>query len=139
MQQMPDCGWNCEGYPPPKQILKDPPNKTIVQLLPIPGDITCPPNQLFGSDQDRRSFDFFRERTVHMVPGHHDVEFWTYFLLQFSQSERTTWHAVLALSVLHEQRLQGRNVKDKTQVEASRRFAIRSLQQSYPTVNWSFA
>ena len=65
-----------------------------------------------------------------MVPGHFDVEFWTYFLLQVSQSERTVWHAVLALSVFHEQRLQGRNVKDKTQVEASRHFAIRHYDEA---------
>jgi Fungal specific transcription factor domain len=65
-----------------------------------------------------------------MVPGYFDVEFWTYFLLQVSQSERTVWYAVLALSVFHEQRLQGRNVKDKTQVEASRRFAIRHYDEA---------
>jgi hypothetical protein len=111
-------------------MLKDLPNKTIVQLLPMPGDITYPPNQLFGSDQDRRCFDFFRTRTVHMVPGHFDVEFWTYFLLQVSQSERTVWHAVLALSILHEERLHGRNEKDKTLVEASRRFAIRHYTEA---------
>jgi len=75
MRHSPNAGWTCEGYPPPKQVLKDPPNRTIAQLFPIPEDIKCPLNQLFGSDQDRRCFDFFCERIVHIVSGHFDVEF----------------------------------------------------------------
>jgi len=54
-------------------------------------------SQLTGSSQeDKRSFDFFRSETAPMLSGYFDADFWNYFLLQFSHSNPTIWHSMLA-------------------------------------------
>jgi Fungal specific transcription factor domain len=54
-------------------------------------------------DQERRSFDFFRQRTVPQLSGAFDSdEFWQRLLLQATHHEPAIRHAAVALGALHE-------------------------------------
>lgn len=70
------------------------------QILPV---VTLSgPLSVTGSSEDQRSFDFFRSKTVHVLTGYFDNDFWKKLLLQISTSEPTVRHAILAVGALHE-------------------------------------
>jgi len=55
-----------------------------------------------GSEEECRSFEYFRSRTAHQLSGFFDSSFWDRLLLQATHCEPALRHAVLALSSLHE-------------------------------------
>lgn len=55
-----------------------------------------------GTDEERRSFEFFRSRTAYELSGFFDSGFWNRVVLQAAHFEPAVRHAVLALSSLHE-------------------------------------
>lgn len=54
------------------------------------------------SDLERRSFDFFCQRTVRILSGIFNPTFWTRLVLQATHHEPAIKHAVIALGALHE-------------------------------------
>ena len=54
------------------------------------------------TDEERRCFDFFQNRTAGQLSGFFDTNFWTEFVLRATQHEAAIKHAVLALGSLHE-------------------------------------
>lgn len=55
-----------------------------------------------GDDLERRSFQFFRTRTVPQLCGFFDDDIWQRLVLQATLQEPTIRHAVFALGSLHE-------------------------------------
>lgn len=96
----PDCqkcastGRRCDGYRTSSSSSNKPP---LAPKRPHALDL-----QLMESDLERRSFDFFRKRTVGMLSGIFDPSFWTRLVLQATHHEPAIRHAVVALGALHE-------------------------------------
>jgi hypothetical protein len=77
-------------------------------------------SDLFKTDQERRCFEFFRQRTAPQLSGTFESPFWTHLLLLATHHEPAVKHATIALGALHEcfeQRL-------SNQAEANFRFAL---------------
>lgn len=63
------------------------------------------PNSIFqtqGSNEERRCFDFFLNRTTSQLSGFWVSDFWGCFILQAAHHQPAIRHAVLALGSLHE-------------------------------------
>jgi hypothetical protein len=106
-----DSGVECSGYLSTAVLTAQPQASKTGKLPLIPRvaerlAITFPPSQLAGaSDEDKRSFEFFRSETAPTMSGYFEADFWNRFLLQFSRHNPAIWHSVLALSAFHELRL----------------------------------
>ncbi|KAL4949227.1 hypothetical protein BDW69DRAFT_198257 [Aspergillus filifer] len=92
-------GRKCDGYSPP---ITHPLSSTLGRPLsliqrPIPLLFSTP-----GTARERRSFQFFYERTVPSLAGFTGSDFWNRLVLQVSQHEKAVWHALIALGSLHE-------------------------------------
>ena len=55
-----------------------------------------------GSDEERRCFDFFLNRTASQLSGFWDSDFWDCLILRATHHQPAIRHAVLALGSLHE-------------------------------------
>jgi hypothetical protein len=110
------------------------PKKDKVLLIPRVVDkltFTSPPSQLVGaSEEDKRTFEFFRSETAPMLSGYFDVDFWNHFLLQFSHINPTIWHSVLAVGAFHEQRLLREDGNGQQLDLARRRYALQHYNQA---------
>lgn len=84
-------GRKCDGY---LAI----PSSSSKSFLALPISET----QFVGNDLERRSFDFFCQRTVVDLAGLFDPTFWTRVVLQTTHHEPAIKHAVIALGALHE-------------------------------------
>ncbi|CAK7225860.1 hypothetical protein SBRCBS47491_006032 [Sporothrix bragantina] len=62
--------------------------------------------QPWETAQEKRAFDFFRHTTAPCLAGDLDAVFWRVLVLQICHTEPAVWHAVLAVSSLHEVLLQ---------------------------------
>lgn len=58
-------------------------------------------SSLVASTEEKKYFDWFKQRTAPKLPGSYISSFWTTLLLQASHSEPAVLHAVLALSAVH--------------------------------------
>jgi hypothetical protein len=56
---------------------------------------------IVGNEEERRSFHFFRCRTVSEITGYFPSTFWTDLVLQASHFEPAIFHALIALSSVH--------------------------------------
>jgi hypothetical protein len=54
------------------------------------------------NDRETRCFQYFYERTAPALAGYSGSIFWSPFVLQVSQREKSIWHAMVALGSLHE-------------------------------------
>ncbi|KAL4928000.1 Zn(II)2Cys6 transcription factor domain-containing protein [Aspergillus undulatus] len=63
-----------------------------------------------GNEREKRSFQFFYERTVPSLAGYCGSNFWNRLVLQVSQHEKAVWHALIALGSLHENFENDRNI-----------------------------
>ncbi|PVH82471.1 hypothetical protein DL98DRAFT_456481 [Cadophora sp. DSE1049] len=83
---------------------------------------------ILGDGQERRAFEFFRNRTAVEMSGFFRSEFWDGLLLQASHSEPAILHVVIALGSLHELYREGKSVLSRdAEASSKRQFA---LQQS---------
>ncbi|KAL4937820.1 hypothetical protein BDV06DRAFT_215607 [Aspergillus oleicola] len=85
-------GRKCDGYG--SSFRPRPTNRDLIQrpiLFTIP-----------GTEREKRSFQFFYERTVPSLAGYCGSGFWNRLVLQVSQHEKAVWHALIALGSLHE-------------------------------------
>lgn len=94
----------CDGY----SILYGDPNPTYGKCsLAEPSNwaIVVVPSPMLdkqGSDEERRCFDFFLNRTASQLSGFWDSDFWGCLILQAAHHQPAIRHAVLALGSLHE-------------------------------------
>ena len=80
-----------------------------------------------GSHEERRSYHFFRMKSVTEMVGVQDAAFWHDFLLQFGHSEPAVKHALVAIASLHES-LEASNYDIPTQQnDAARKLRTYSL------------
>ena len=109
-------GRKCDGYAQKKR-------KTTYPHLPTPtvvnnslGNLTLS-GDLQGSDQELRSFQFFRSYTVPQLCGLFDSTFWNRFVLQASHHQPAIRHAAIALGSMHEElesNVPGDQIRPKT-------------------------
>jgi hypothetical protein len=76
--------------------------RSVDLKLPDPAAMIRITNALPGNMLERRSFDFFRSRTVVDIAGHFDSSLWSKLVLQAGHSEPAVQHAATALGALHE-------------------------------------
>lgn len=93
-----DSGWRCEGYDDvrlsnlKREDRTTPSSLTLHRLSNGPGI----------SPEEKRGFVFFEKLTVPNLTGFFDTRIWTELVLPLSHEDRAVTHAVLAVSVLHE-------------------------------------
>ncbi|KAL4793034.1 hypothetical protein BDV19DRAFT_380354 [Aspergillus venezuelensis] len=96
-------GRKCDGYSSPTNTRPSSTRALNLNLslihrpLPSLTLFTTPSTAL-----ERRSFQFFYERTVPSLSGYTGSDFWNRLVLQVSQREKPVWHALIALGSLHE-------------------------------------
>ena len=94
----------CDGY----SVLYGDPNSTYGKCALVePNDsamavIPSPVFEIWGTDKERRCFDFFLNRTAPQLSGFWDSDFWGCLILQATHHQSAIRHAVLALGALHE-------------------------------------
>lgn len=97
-------GHHCDGYrtsPPLQQSEHDwlsKPHDPIVAVITPERALVS----FVASEQERRSFDFYRDRTASALAHTLDSTFWTEFILQISHSEPAVRHALVAIGALNE-------------------------------------
>lgn len=72
------------------------------QKLPISKLVKGPVLTVGGDEQEKRTFHFFRERTIPGLCGFFDSDIWERLVLQATFQEPALRHAVFALGSLHE-------------------------------------
>ena len=106
-------GRKCDGYESPDQPASRSssatPNLEIAvsvvptrQKVPISRLLKGPVLTVDGDEQEKRTFHFFRERTVPGLCGFFGSEIWERLVLQTTFQEPALRHAVFALGSLHE-------------------------------------
>ncbi|KAK1816105.1 hypothetical protein LTR12_009527 [Friedmanniomyces endolithicus] len=114
-------GRKCDGY-----VRSDLPNKAV----------SSPPFALCTNPTsnalERRTFDFFRFRTLDCVSGYFVDPLWDRLVLQCCESEPVVRHAVNAFAALHEERFH----RDATIKDGS---GALQVQGSFPALQYSKA
>ncbi|KAK1076363.1 hypothetical protein LTR33_009012 [Friedmanniomyces endolithicus] len=114
-------GRKCDGY-----VRTDLPNKAV----------SSPPFALCTNPTsnalERRTFDFFRFRTLDCVSGYFVDPQWDRLVLQCCESEPVVRHAVNAFAALHEERFH----RDATIKDGS---GVLQVQGSFPALQYSKA
>ena len=101
-----------------------PGNSTIVV-------IPAPLSSVWGSDEDRRCFDFFLHRTVSSLSGFWDSDFWSCLVLRATHHQPAIRYAILALGSLHEHLVVGdRSVKNATGDGREGDFALKQYNRA---------
>ncbi|KAL8979983.1 MAG: hypothetical protein Q9177_005999, partial [Variospora cf. flavescens] len=100
-------GRKCDGYAPTPQIISKK-QSTGLECGASPSSdapiiqVSSPTFELFDDDIERRSFAFFRLRTVPEISGFFPSDFWDRLVPLASFYEPALKHAVIALASLHE-------------------------------------
>lgn len=94
----------CDGY---STIYRDPrpTHDRCAEVEPRNSAMVVTANPAFytwASDEDRRCFDFFLNRTASQLSGFWDSDFWNCLVLRATHHQPAIRHAVLALGSLHE-------------------------------------
>lgn len=93
-------GRKCDGYS--YELDKSPaPGSTgdIVVRTSVKSDLVVNP---FGTERERRSWDFFCIKSVSHLSGFYGSEFWGRLVLQAAHHDQGIRHALIALSSVHE-------------------------------------
>lgn len=109
-EKRPDCekctgtGRKCDGY---SVVYGDPKPTNGICAVAEPGNsaMVVLPRPVFntqGSEEERRCFDFFLNRTVSQLSGFWHSDFWDCLVLRATHHQPAIRHAVLALGSLHE-------------------------------------
>lgn len=84
-----------------------------------------------GSGRERRSFHYFRDRTVPDLSGYFRSEFWDCLVLQFCHAEPAIRHALIALGAVHETfKISEDHAARTGQEEWDRRFALQQYNRA---------
>jgi hypothetical protein len=91
-------GRKCDGYS------YETSRSLIRYQFPSPDSITSYniSSDIQGSEQERRSFSFFRSKTALEIAGDFPSYFWETLILQASHADPVIMHVVVALGSLHE-------------------------------------
>jgi hypothetical protein len=88
-------GRQCDGYGP---NIEAPPALSIVHLDALSRFSSI---EFLGTEKERQSFHFFRQKTAPQLSGFFGGDFWEMVLLQAALHESSIRHAILALGSLH--------------------------------------
>ncbi|KAH8591739.1 hypothetical protein B0O99DRAFT_744188 [Bisporella sp. PMI_857] len=88
-------GRKCDGYEPVPQPRSFPSSFDHSAMISLPVNIG-------GDVEERRSFQFFYEKTMPEISGYIPSDFWSKLVLPATQADPTVLHAVIALSAIHE-------------------------------------
>ena len=123
----------CDGY----SIIYGGPNPTYGKSVLPELDhsamviIPSPIFEMRGSDEERRSFDFFLNRTASQLSGFWESDFWGCSILRATHHQPALWHAVLALASLHERFEAGdRSVMNPIWDKGEGGFALKQYNQA---------
>ncbi|KAL8767924.1 MAG: hypothetical protein Q9209_005712 [Squamulea sp. 1 TL-2023] len=97
-------GRKCDGYAPvtaPKSQ-ENPTNKTSSDCAILIRKSYSPAFEIFEDDAERRSFSFFKERTLAEIAGYFPSDFWERLVPLATFHEPALKHAAIALASLHE-------------------------------------
>lgn len=116
----------CDGYGPitPPESKSPSPSGTLRPSLVL--DVS-------SDALERRTFDFFRSRTVTSVTGYFNDQLWDHMVLQISHSEPAVRHAINALGAQHEESVLRRAVKLNGSTSSV------DFRTSFPAVQYSKA
>ena len=90
-----------------------------------------PSSSLLGTHEERRCFDYFRQRSVLEFFGYFDSNFWDQLILQVSHDDPAVRHAVIALSSLYEKiDIQWEVIRLQAQVTVCRQNSIEQDNQA---------
>ena len=138
-EQKPECfrcrgtGRKCDGYAVEGRGLCDD-NLDLTRIsICAPGAITSNSISfdLPGNGKERRSFHYFRDRTVPDLSGYFQSEFWNRLVLQFGHAEPAIRHALIALGAVHEKSRDIDNPAAKTEPEdRERRFSLQQYNKA---------
>lgn len=107
----------CDGYGP-------------LAIASLPFDIQ-------GSDEERRSYHYFRLKTATAILGSQDARYWTDCLFQLSYQQPAIKHALIAMASIHEA-LECTdwylNVKDNDQSRGLRMFSWKQYNQAIQSI-----
>jgi hypothetical protein len=117
-------GRKCDGY----ETFEAPPVKPPeIPRHKYPNSIAKLPSHFRGDEQERRSFQFFYERTISEISGYFPSDFWTTLILPASHTDPAILHAAIALGSIHEMHESGDVAYPKNEKDSGSQFA---LQQS---------
>ena len=128
-----DTGRKCDGYPP---ILKTQRrsnvtiNATADQGFMI-RKASSPAFEIFEDDVERRSFAFFKDRTLEEISGYFPSDFWERLVPLATFHEPALRHASVALASLHERFEKGdRNILKSNKDIAEGGFALQQYNKA---------
>lgn len=90
-----------------------------------------PSSSLPGTHEERRCFDYYRQRSVLEFSGYFDSNFWGQLILQVSHDDPAVRHAVIALGSLYEKfDIQWEVIRSQAQVTVCRQESIEQYNQA---------
>lgn len=100
-------GRKCDGYAPIPHIKRRKKSTSTGARTPPSGaalirKASSPAFEIFEDDVERRSFTFFKVRTIPEISGYFPSEFWDRLVPLAAYYEPALKHAVIALASLHE-------------------------------------
>ncbi|KAL8796586.1 MAG: hypothetical protein Q9182_007331 [Xanthomendoza sp. 2 TL-2023] len=98
------CMPKCDGYAlvPESRSRRKAPKAAASDSVTLLQSSSSPVFELFENDAERRSFSFFKERTLVEISGYFPSDFWERLVPLASFHEPALKHAVIALASLHE-------------------------------------
>ena len=99
-------GRSCDGYGVPATPVssgESTSQSNAFKRALIARPLSKPLRDIFSSDQERRSFQFFLLKTAPQLAGDFECAFWERLLLQTVHHEPAIRHVTVALGSLHEQ------------------------------------
>lgn len=97
-------GRKCDGYGPNIETPSDLSSSFLLALG------RSPHIGFLGTEKERRSFEFFRQKSAPQLSGFFGGDFWKRLLLQAALHEPSIRHAILALGSLHSKFEQNNNL-----------------------------
>lgn len=121
-------GRKCDGYGPNLEVHPDPSSALL-------GALNLSPSLSFiGTERERGSFYFFRQKTAPQLSGFFGGDFWERLLLQAAHHEPSLRHALLALGSLHASREQDNSLTMQSHNNISDDFALKNYNQAIHTL-----
>ncbi|KIM94826.1 hypothetical protein OIDMADRAFT_135229 [Oidiodendron maius Zn] len=130
-------GRKCEGFEPQSHgnfIGSDIANISPQTL------IRSPSIGFLGSEKERRSFHFFKQRTAAQLSSFFGGDFWERLLLQTTHHEPSVRHAIIALGALHERFEQDNGLVVQSDAKGwTDDFALKNYNQAIKLLNQSLS
>lgn len=146
-EERPECrrctstGRECDGYADIKPSVSLTTQSNIISEGLTLRPSTVPWYDLFTGDVERRSFQYFLEKTAPQLAGDFECPFWDYMVLQSVHQEPAIRHITVALGSLHENFEHDAALVHSSRLAAGGSFALRqylsAMHSLMPTPNSS--